>query len=98
MTELLSDDQITGSLRDLPGWEPRPGSLFRAVKAKSFMDGIRIVDEVAEIAEQLDHHPDIDIRWTTISFTLSTHSAGGVTQNDFNLALRISDVVDRFSL
>ena len=97
MTEphLLSDDQITDTLRDLPGWEARPGALFRSVKAPSFLAGIRLVDEVAEVAEQLNHHPDIDIRWRTVSFTLSTHVRGGVTQYDVDLARRVTAVIDQ---
>jgi 4a-hydroxytetrahydrobiopterin dehydratase len=97
MTEpqLLSDDQITETLRDLPGWEPRPGALFREVKAPTFMAGIGLIDEVAEVAEQLNHHPDIAIHWRTVSFTLSTHVRGGVTQYDVELARRISAVIDQ---
>jgi len=93
--ELLSDDQITEALRDLPGWEAHTGTLFRAVKAPAFLTGIGIVDDVAVIAEQLNHHPDIDIRWTTVSFTLSTHVSGGVTQYDIELAKRISAAIDK---
>jgi 4a-hydroxytetrahydrobiopterin dehydratase len=62
------------------------------VKAASFAAGIRLVDAVAQVAEVMDHHPDIDIRWTTISFTCSTHSAGGVTELDVELARRIDDL------
>jgi 4a-hydroxytetrahydrobiopterin dehydratase len=58
------------------------------------MDGIRLVVDVARIAEELDHHPDIDVRWTTVRFRLTTHSAGGVTDNDFALAGRIDAIVD----
>ncbi|GEL18549.1 hypothetical protein PA7_23860 [Pseudonocardia asaccharolytica DSM 44247 = NBRC 16224] len=50
-----------------------------------------MVDRVAEIAEQADHHPDIDIRWRTLTFRLSTHSAGGLTEKDLALAARISE-------
>ncbi len=94
MAQLLSDDQITEALRDLPGWEARPGALFRAVTAPSFMTGIGLVDRVAQAAEQMDHHPDIDIRWTTISFSLTTHAMGGVTDNDVKLAGRISALAE----
>lgn len=92
--ELLSDDQITEALRDLPGWEARPGLLFRAVKAPTFMAGIRLVEAIAQVADQLNHHPDIDIRWTTVSLSVSTHVSGGVTQYDVELAKRISAIVD----
>jgi 4a-hydroxytetrahydrobiopterin dehydratase len=58
------------------------------------MDGIRLVQQVAEVAEELDHHPDIDIRWTTVTFTLSTHSAGGLTMKDLRLAADIDKLAD----
>ena len=58
--------------------------------AETFLDGIRLVAEVAHLAEQADHHPDIDIRWRTVTFRLSTHSAGGVTEKDIALARQIN--------
>lgn len=95
MPELLTDDQITEALRTLPGWEARSGSLVRAVTAPDFRAGIRLVDRVADAAEDMDHHPDIDIRWTTVTFSLATHSMGGVTRNDVELAERISAEAQR---
>jgi 4a-hydroxytetrahydrobiopterin dehydratase len=87
MTELLSQEEIDHALeRDLQGWTQRGDAITRSVKAATFMDGIRLVQQVAEVAEDLDHHPDIDIRWTTVTFTLSTHSAGGLTRRDLRLA------------
>ena len=58
------------------------------------MDGIRLVQQVAEVAEDLDHHPDIDIRWRTLTFRLSTHSAGGLTAKDLRLATDIDRLAD----
>ena len=59
------------------------------------MTGIRIVDEVAVVAEELDHHPDVDIRWRDVTFALSTHSKGGVTDRDVELARRIDEIAER---
>jgi 4a-hydroxytetrahydrobiopterin dehydratase len=59
------------------------------------MTGIRIVDDVAVVAEELDHHPDVDIRWRKVTFTLSTHSQGGVTGRDVELARRIDEIAQR---
>lgn len=59
------------------------------------MTGIRIVDDVAVVAEELDHHPDVDIRWREVKFTLSTHSQGGVTERDVELARRINEIAER---
>jgi 4a-hydroxytetrahydrobiopterin dehydratase len=94
MAGLLSDDQITEALRDLPGWDARPGALHRSVTAPDFPTGIALVNDVAQAAERQNHHPDIDIRWTTLSFTLSTHSEGGVTTNDVTLAREISQLAE----
>ena len=88
--ELLSQDEIDRALeRELPHWRQDGDSITRSVQAASFMEGIRLVQRVAEVAEDLDHHPDIDIRWTTVTFTLSTHSAGGLTAKDLRLAVDI---------
>jgi 4a-hydroxytetrahydrobiopterin dehydratase len=87
---LVDPDELQRQLADLPGWSGDAGAIRRSVQAPDFMAGIRIVVEVAEAAEQMDHHPDVDIRWRTVLFVLSTHSAGGVTQLDVELAHRIS--------
>lgn len=87
MSELLSQEEVDRALAtELPGWTQEGDSITRSVKAATFMDGIRLVHQVAEVAEALEHHPDIDIRWTTVKFTLSTHSAGGLTAKDLRLA------------
>ena len=95
MIELLTQEEIDRALSsELPHWRQEGDAITRSVKAPSFMDGIRLVGRVAEVAEDLDHHPDIDIRWTTITFTLSTHAAGGLTSRDLRLAGDIDRLVD----
>jgi 4a-hydroxytetrahydrobiopterin dehydratase len=89
---LLDAAELTAALQDLPGWSGDHAGLARSVQAPDFPTAIRVVDEVAEVAEEMDHHPDIDIRWRTVSFRLSTHSAGGVTELDVALARRISAI------
>jgi 4a-hydroxytetrahydrobiopterin dehydratase len=90
MAELLSDSDIQARLAQLsPDWTLEGDSIKRSIEADTFAAGIRLVDAVAAVADERDHHPDIDIRWTTITFALSTHSAGGLTQNDFELAAEI---------
>ncbi|MBF6131756.1 4a-hydroxytetrahydrobiopterin dehydratase [Nocardia otitidiscaviarum] len=93
-TELLSDDDIAKALTDLPGWTHTGASIARTVEAPSFLAGIELVRRVAQAAEAANHHPDIDIRWRRVTFTLSTHSAGGLTQLDVALAHEI----DRLTL
>ncbi|MFC5993929.1 4a-hydroxytetrahydrobiopterin dehydratase [Pseudonocardia hispaniensis] len=91
MAELLDDAAVAAALDRLPGWERDGNSLVRTSKLPSFRAAITVVDRVAEIAEQADHHPDIDIRWRTLTFRLSTHSAGGLTEKDLGLAQRIGE-------
>jgi 4a-hydroxytetrahydrobiopterin dehydratase len=90
MAELLSDDAISDALSGpLSGWTREGDAIRRDVTADTFAEGIRLVDRVAEAADERNHHPDIDIRWTTVTFRLSTHSTGGLTQNDLDLAAEI---------
>jgi 4a-hydroxytetrahydrobiopterin dehydratase len=96
MVELLTDDQIEAAVRDdLTNWEVQGNTLVRSVENPTFMDGIRLVATVAQLAEEMNHHPDIDIRWTTVTFRLSTHVAGGLTKYDLELARRIDAAADR---
>ncbi len=90
---LLSQPQIAEALSRLDGWTQDGDTITREVKAASFLAGIGLVRRVADAAETADHHPDIDIRWTTITFRLSTHSAGGLTARDFDLAATIDRLV-----
>ena len=89
MSDLLDADVLAATLAELPDWSGDPEAIRREVVAESFPAAIRLVDAVAVVAEELDHHPDIDIRWRTVTFRLSTHSAGGVTNRDVGLARRI---------
>jgi 4a-hydroxytetrahydrobiopterin dehydratase len=86
MAHVLSTDEVAAALAGLPGWSGDASAISRTVTAPSFLAGIRLVDAVAEAAEKADHHPDVDIRYTRITFRLSTHSAGGVTAKDLALA------------
>ncbi len=92
---LLSDDEVDAAARDLDGWERTDGALRRSVTFNSFLEGIEGVRGAAELAERADHHPDIDIRWRTVTFTLSTHSEGGITNQDLDLARQIDELLAR---
>lgn len=82
----LSDIEIQRELATLSGWTRKGESLVKTFAFPTFMAGITFVDRVAVAAEKMDHHPDLDIRYTKIAVTLSTHSAGGITGNDVALA------------
>ncbi|MFA1547089.1 4a-hydroxytetrahydrobiopterin dehydratase [Actinomadura chokoriensis] len=95
MADTLDDTAVTERLRDLPAWDRDGEAIRRRVTAPSFLTGIDVVADVARAAEDADHHPDIDIRWRTLTFTLSTHSAGGLTGKDFGLAAVIDEIAAR---
>jgi 4a-hydroxytetrahydrobiopterin dehydratase len=90
---LLDAEELTRQLADLPRWNGGLGALRRTVEFATFPDLIRAVDEIAVVAEGMDHHPDLDIRWRTLHAILSTHDRGGVTQWDVELAHRIDEIV-----
>jgi 4a-hydroxytetrahydrobiopterin dehydratase len=85
----LAEREIAERLKALRGWTQEGNAIRKSYRFAKFSEGIRFVDRVAVAADALDHHPDIDIRYTTITMTLSTHSAGGITPKDFELAERI---------
>jgi 4a-hydroxytetrahydrobiopterin dehydratase len=91
----MDDDQITSALERFPHWRRDGDQILRPVEAPSFLDGIELVGVVARAAEAANHHPDIDIRWRTVTFMLSTHSQGGITEKDFALAEQIDAAVNR---
>jgi 4a-hydroxytetrahydrobiopterin dehydratase len=85
----LDDTAIAAALVSLPGWEMDGDAIRKTIRFPAFMAAIRFVNSVAEIAEAADHHPDIMINYTRVTFVCSTHSAGGVTAKDFRLATAI---------
>lgn len=92
----LPDAEVKAFLDRHPGWsKDEKGMLVRTFEARTFLEGIAFVDKVAKVAEALDHHPDIDIRWRTTHWLLTTHDAGGLTQLDIELAHGISDAARR---
>lgn len=89
MPAKLSDLEIQRALATVPGWSRRGESLVKSHTFARFGDGIAFVNKVAAIADAMDHHPDIDIHYTKVTLTLSTHSAGGITSLDLDLAATI---------
>lgn len=92
MAELLSDSEVDQALAKLPEWRRDGDSIGRKAQLASFPKAIEVVDRVADLAGAADHHPDIDIRWRTLIFRLSTHSEGGLTEKDFQLAGQIEEL------
>lgn len=95
MATKLSDIEIQRALGARSGWTRRGNAITRTFEFPTFPAAIAFVDRIAEEAEGMDHHPDIDIRYTKVTCMLSTHSAGGITLKDFKLAEAIDDSVTR---
>jgi 4a-hydroxytetrahydrobiopterin dehydratase len=89
MAERLSDIAIQRELGNLTGWSRRGDAITKTFQFRNFLTGIDFVSAIAKAAEAADPHPDIDIRYTKITCTLSTHSAGGITQKDLDMARKI---------
>ena len=89
MAELLSDIEIQRDLGSLQGWSRKGDVLTRTYQFRNFAQAMEFVNRVASLAESANHHPDIDIRYSKVTLTLSTHDAGGITSNDVSLAREI---------
>jgi 4a-hydroxytetrahydrobiopterin dehydratase len=96
--KLLTADQVAEGLRGLaPGWKVAGNALVRTVEFASFLTAVQFISQLAPVAEQLDHHPDLRLSWRTVQLSLSTHSAGGLTALDLALAGELDAVIDRLS-
>jgi 4a-hydroxytetrahydrobiopterin dehydratase len=89
----LTPDQVAAELAATPGWQLSDGQLTRTVTRKDFRDALLFVNAVGFLAERANHHPDISIAWNAVTLSLVSHSAGGLTGNDFALARQISELV-----
>jgi 4a-hydroxytetrahydrobiopterin dehydratase len=85
----LSPDELSAALHGLPSWTGDGEGIHRRVELPGFREAVAAIVSIADVAEEMDHHPDIDLRWRTLHLTLVTHSAGGVTEFDLELARRI---------
>lgn len=89
--ERLSDDAVDEAVRAM-GWRREGDRLVKTVEGKDFADSMRVVNAVAELAEARNHHPDIAIHWNRVDLTLWTHTAGGITQADLDLARAVDEL------
>ena len=86
---LLSENEIKKALSSLKGWKREGEEIVKQYELKDFVHAMGFVNSVALLAEKANHHPDIDVRWNKVVLRLSTHSARGLTEKDFNLAKQI---------
>jgi 4a-hydroxytetrahydrobiopterin dehydratase len=89
---LLKEDEIEKRLKDLPGWRQRLESIVKSFDCGDFKGSVEFVNRVLEPAEEMGHHPDVSISWSQVEIDLSTHSEGGLTENDFELAKKIEEL------
>ena len=88
----LSNEAIQQELANTPGWSYQGKEIHKKYTFKSFLPGIEFVNKIAQAAESTGHHPDITINYNVVGISLSTHSEGGVTQKDFDLAAKIDQI------
>lgn len=94
MADLLNAKDIKEWLKRLPEWESEKKHIERTFEFDDFYQAMEFVNGVAEIAEEEDHHPEIDIRYNKVRLVISTHTEGGLTEVDFEIAEKISTLVD----
>ncbi|MEM1424723.1 MAG: 4a-hydroxytetrahydrobiopterin dehydratase [Planctomycetota bacterium] len=87
----MTEEQITTALEQHASWSHVNGAIQRTFTHKDFVESMKFVNHVAELAESAQHHPDILIRWNKVTLTLTTHDAGGITDKDFDLAGKADD-------
>jgi len=88
----LTPAEVETELRTVPRWSQQGQSIVRTFQFKDFAAAIAFVNKVALLADEAWHHPDIDVRWNTVTLTLTTHDAGGLTTRDFALAASVDAV------
>jgi len=89
---LLSDSEIEARLGERPGWERQGEAIVKPFKRADFVGSVEFVDSLLAPAEEMNHHPDLAVSWDTVTVTISTHSEGGLTAADFELAAKIDQL------
>jgi 4a-hydroxytetrahydrobiopterin dehydratase len=92
--EKLSEEEITGRLKELAGWEYNDGAIERNYKFKNFKDAFSTMTRIAFECEAQNHHPDWSNVYNSLNIRLNTHDVGGITGNDFKLAESIENIVN----
>lgn len=90
--EKLSQEAVRRALEELPGWERRGDAIERTYEHADFRVAVAFVGYVAEVAEKLGHHPDVDLRYNKVRLAVTTHDAGGLTEKDLELARAVDRV------
>jgi 4a-hydroxytetrahydrobiopterin dehydratase len=91
---LLSDQEVEARLAELDGWQRDGDSIKRQFQFKDFVGSVDFVNRITPLAEEMNHHRDLEISWNKVTVALSTHSEGGLTENDFQLASKIDGAAE----
>jgi 4a-hydroxytetrahydrobiopterin dehydratase len=86
---LLDDDAISAALEGLEGWAREGEKITKQFECGDFVGSVRFIDAIVEPAEGMNHHPDLEISWSTVAVSITNHAAGGLTEADFELAAKI---------
>jgi 4a-hydroxytetrahydrobiopterin dehydratase len=87
--ELLSDSEIESRLAELEGWEREGETIVKTFELADFVGSVELIGKMVHPAEEMGHHPDLTVSWNKVGVSITTHAAGGLTANDFELAKRI---------
>ena len=85
----MSDDEVKDRLSKMGGWAREGDALVHEFEFANFVGSVDFVNRLTPVAEEMNHHPDLAISWNKVKVSLSTHSEGGITENDFKLAAKI---------
>ena len=88
----MADEEIEARLEDLEGWERSGDSIRKQFRLDDFVGSVEFVNRLVAPAEDMGHHPDLEISWNKVTVSLSTHSQGGLTEADFDLAARVDAI------
>lgn len=94
MSDLLDENELAAVLKKFPDWDIEGKALTRTVEFEEFTEAIDFVNDLAEVAEEAQHHPDIDIRYVRVTVSLTTHEVGGITDADLEIAQRVDNLVN----
>ncbi len=86
---LLEQNEIERRLGELDGWSQQGGTIVKELRCGDFSGSVDLVNRIAPVANEMNHHPDLAISWDTVTVTLATHSEGGLTAADFELAAKV---------
>lgn len=92
--DTLSDDAITERLNDLPEWDRQDNRIVREYSLEDFVEAVEFTNALVEPAEEEFHHPDLEVSWGSVTVNLTTHDAGGLTENDFDLAEQFDTIYE----